>query len=386
MLQYLIFFGVVAGIDFGGHWYIGRRLLGRWRDAVGWRRAGWIYLAIQSVFIPLSFLVDAWASPAADAIQWTGWFAMGVWSLLLAIVPLRDLLLGLGRVAGAMGAEADPARRRFLLSVLDGSVITGTAALTSVAAWRARQLAKVVDVDVPVAGLHPSLDGFRIAQISDLHVGATVSKAQMQAVAARVNELRADLVAVAGDLVDGSVERLRDGVSPLGTLKGRHGTWFVTGNHEYYSGVEPWLKHVREELGWTALTEQHRLIEHDGARILVAGVTDPTGRRMTKTHTCSPAQACEGAPDADFKLMLAHQPESAGEVADLGFHLQLSGHTHGGQYFPYSALIHLVKTYVAGLYKRGDLHVYVNRGTTYWGPPLRLGSPQEITLLTLRRA
>lgn len=387
LAQLLPFLTVVALIDFGGHYYIGRRLLGPVQNAQGWQIAVWAFLLFEAIFIPASFAASRVHADWANAVQWIGWVLVGVWSVLLMGVITRDLILlavsGVGRLGGP---ELDAGRRSFLVSILDGSVLAGTAAIASAAAWRARQLAKVVEVDIPIDGLHPSLQGFKIAQISDLHVGATVSREQMEAVTHRVNELDADLVAVTGDLVDGSVKQLRDGVAPLGELKGRHGTWFVTGNHEYYSGVDSWLEHVRGELGWTALTEQHELIEHDGAKILVAGVTDATASRMHPTHRCSPSAACEGAPDADFKLMLAHQPEAAPEVDRLGFHLQLSGHTHGGQYFPYAALIHLVKKWVAGLYRVGNLHVYVNRGTTYWGPPLRLGSPQEITLLTLRQA
>jgi len=388
LTQLLLFVAVVAAFDVGSHYWIGRRLLGPWGTAEGWRRAAWLYLGFEALIIPLTFVVLRMSGALwADALQWVGFVALGVWSLLLAGVLARDGLLGLMGLVEAVGGPAPSAeRRRLLVSVLDGSVLAGTAALTAAAAWRAQKLAEVVSVDIPIDGLHAALDGFRIAQISDLHVGPTVTAPQMEAVTTRVNELDADLVAVTGDLIDGPVAGLAHGVAPLGKLQGRHGTWFVTGNHEYYSGVDPWLEHIRGELGWTALTEEHRLLEHDGARILVAGVTDPTASRMHPTHACSPAAACAGAPDADFRLMLAHQPESAPEVASLGFDLQLSGHTHGGQYFPYSALIHLVKKYVAGLYRVGNLHVYVNRGTTYWGPPLRLGSPQEITLLTLRRA
>jgi predicted MPP superfamily phosphohydrolase len=386
-LAFLVFFATVVALDFGSHLYLVRRLITPLGLPPGWHRLAAALIWANAIALPLTFsLLPRSGGRLADLAQYGGYLLMGLWSVLLALTLFRDgglLVLGVADRVGVPGF--DPQRRDLLLRG-SAAVLLGASGLLTGAAWRrARRLAEVVRIELPIAGLHPALDGFRIAQISDLHVGPTIRAPMIEAVVARVNELQPDLVALTGDLVDGPVDRLAPHVEPLRGLSSRHGTWFVTGNHEYYSGVHKWLAKCRE-LGMTTLVDEHGVIEHDGATMLVAGVTDITAPRMEPEHVSSPRKACEGAPPTDFKLLLAHQPESCREGEGCGFHLQLSGHTHGGQYWPYSALIKLAKRWVRGLYRVGAMWVYVNPGTTYWGPPLRLGSPQEITLLTLRRA
>ena len=218
----------------------------------------------------------------------------------------------------------------------------------------------------------------------------------MQAIVERVNTLSPDLVAVTGDLVDGSVRHIGADVAPLAQLRARHGTFFVTGNHEYYSGASSWVRHL-SRLGVRVLLNAHAVIEHDGGRVLVAGVTDHGAGHRVAGHASDPQKSVDGAPDADVRLLLAHQPRSLFKARQVKvgpsgrpFHLQLSGHTHGGQFFPVNFLVglaHPVVEGLAGFSARGErLWVYVNRGTGYWGPPLRLGVPSEITQLRLRRA
>jgi hypothetical protein len=279
----------------------------------------------------------------------------------------------------------DPARRRALAGVVNLGTLTLSAGVGAAAFVRNRRPVAVVPVEIPIEGLPDALDGFTIAQISDVHIGPTIKGDFMTEVVEKVNAIGADMVAVTGDLVDGSVAALSAHTAPLADLKARHGAFFITGNHEYYSGVHEWVEECRR-LGLRVLLNEHALIEHEGGRLLVAGVTDLRAGGIVPEHTSSPAQAIEGAPDADLRLLLAHQPGSVFEADRAGFDVQLSGHTHGGQYFPGTFLIHLAHPVVKGLEKVGRVWVYVSCGTGYWGPPMRLGAPAEITEITLRRA
>ena len=254
---------------------------------------------------------------------------------------------------------------------------------TLVGLVNARRRAKVQAVDVPIAGLPASLHGFTIAQISDIHVGSTIKRGYVDAIVDAVNDLEADMIAVTGDLVDGTVKQLSRHTQPLARLSARHGTYFVTGNHEYYSGVGSWITELRR-LGLRVLMNEHVVLQHEGAEVVVAGVTDYSAHHYDAAHQSDPSAAMAGAPaDAGFKLLLAHQPRSAFAAAPAGFHLQLSGHTHGGQFLPWNFFVRLQQPFTAGLHRLGDLWVYVSRGTGYWGPPKRLGAPSEITHLRL---
>jgi uncharacterized protein len=189
------------------------------------------------------------------------------------------------------------------------------------------------------------------------------------------------VVAITGDLVDGRVRDLAGDVAPLAALRSRHGSFFVTGNHEYYSGATEWIAALRG-LGITVLVDEHVVLDHAGARLVLAGVADVSARHFVAAHRSDPAAAIAGAPrDAGLSVLLAHQPRSAAAAADAGFDVQLSGHTHGGQFWPWNLFVKLQQPFVAGLHRLRSMWVYVSRGTGYWGPPLRLGSPSEITRL-----
>jgi hypothetical protein len=238
-------------------------------------------------------------------------------------------------------------------------------------------------VDVPVRGLPEALHGFTIAQISDIHVGPTIRSGYLQAIVHRVNSLGADMVAVTGDLVDGSVAELAGHVAPLAALRSRHGTFFVTGNHEYYSGAQAWIAELRR-LDVRVLLNEHVVLQHDGNEVVVAGVTDHGAHHFNSGHRSDPQASVLGAPiGAALKLLLAHQPRSAMAAVGLGFHLQLSGHTHGGQFWPWNLFVRLQQPFTAGLHRMRDLWIYTSRGTGYWGPPKRLGAPSEITHLRM---
>jgi predicted MPP superfamily phosphohydrolase len=246
----------------------------------------------------------------------------------------------------------------------------------------ARRTAKLRRVDVPMAGLPAALHGFTIAQISDLHIGPTVKASYVQAVVDSVNGVRADVVAITGDLIDGGVADLHRDVQPLAGLQSRHGSFFVTGNHEYYSGAHEWTTHLRT-LGLRVLNNEHVVLRHDSAQLVLAGVTDFAAHHFVAADRSSPQQALAGAPAAPVRVLLAHQPRSAAAASAAGFDVQLSGHTHGGQFWPWNLFVPLQQPYTAGLHRLQKLWVYVSRGTGYWGPPLRLGAPSEIAVIRL---
>ncbi len=199
----------------------------------------------------------------------------------------------------------------------------------------------------------------------------------------RVNGLRGDLIAVTGDLVDGSVQQLASHTAPLSQLSARHGVFFVTGNHEYYSGEAAWTREIRK-LGLTVLKNQHVVLDHDGASLVLAGVDDIGAHHYDAAQRSDPAAALEGAPlDAGAKILLAHQPGSAQAAAQAGYDVQISGHTHGGQFWPWNLFVRFFQPFTAGLHRMKSLWVYVNSGTGYWGPPNRFGVPAEITRIRL---
>jgi predicted MPP superfamily phosphohydrolase len=247
----------------------------------------------------------------------------------------------------------------------------------------ARRRAKERSVEIPIADLPASLHGFTIVQISDIHVGPTIKRAYLEAIVDAVNDLGADLIAVTGDLVDGSVHELAQHTQPMARLCARHGAYFVTGNHEYYSGVKTWVAELRR-LGMRVLMNEHVVLQHEGVDVVVAGVTDYSAHHYDPEHRSDPHAAIAGAPaSAAVRVLLAHQPRSAPAAEAAGYHLQLSGHTHGGQFFPWNFFVRLQQPFTAGLHRLGSLWVYTSRGTGYWGPPKRLFAPSEITRLTL---
>jgi predicted MPP superfamily phosphohydrolase len=249
--------------------------------------------------------------------------------------------------------------------------------------WHAHKGAEIKEVVIPLKNLPVAFEGFKIAQISDLHVGPTIGRRYTQTIVDKVNDLKPDLIVLTGDFVDGTVRDLKDGVAPLADLKAPYGCFFVTGNHEYYWGVFSWIEHFKN-LGMTVLINEHKTISREDDAIILAGVTDYSAGHMVPQHASNPSLALQGAPGGLVKILLAHQPASYSAAEQAGFDLQLSGHTHAGQYFPFTFIIRFFQRYYKGLNRHGNLWIYVNTGTGYWGPPLRTKAA-EITLVTLKR-
>ncbi len=364
------------------HLYVGWRLLpslAAWPWA-SFSLAAMLLLSYVSLHLGLQFRRRA--HRFADQLSWVSMTAMGLFSSLFVLTLLRDVLL----LLTALVTLVTPIAWLSSIATISAVVVPLAALLiTAIGMWNARRTASVVRIDVPIANLPDALHGFTIAQITDIHVGPTIKGPYVENIVTAVNRLQADMVAVTGDLVDGSVTELARHVSPLAKLSSRHGTFFVTGNHEYYSGAPGWIVELRR-LGLRVLLNEHVVLHHDTATLVIAGVTDISGHHFDPAHRSSPQTAIADAPDhALIRVLLAHQPRSAQDAANAGFHLQLSGHTHGGQFWPWNFFVRLQQPFTAGLHRVQDLWVYVSRGTGYWGPPKRFGAPSEITHLRLVR-
>jgi predicted MPP superfamily phosphohydrolase len=358
------------------HAYIGWRILPDLPVDLSIKLIGALWLVASFVLVPAGLLSRAVKrQPLSDRLAWAGLLALGMFSSLLISTLLRDLVLLAAIILGAYSIS---------LASWSAAAVPALAALVTIIGFiNARRVARVVDVDIPIDNLPEALHGFTIAQISDIHVGPTIKRGYLDAIVNAVNTLDADVVAITGDLVDGSVSRLAPHTAPLQQLRARHGVYFVTGNHEYYSNAHAWIAEVRR-LGLTVLLNQHVVLLHREVPLLLAGVTDYTAHLFDPSHRSDPQAALAGAPDhVAVKILLAHQPRTAPAAADAGFDLQLSGHTHGGQFFPWNFFVPMQQPYTAGLHRLRRLWVYTSRGTGYWGPPKRFGAPSEITRVKL---
>ncbi|MEU2031345.1 metallophosphoesterase, partial [Nocardia amamiensis] len=286
-----------------------------------------------------------------------------------AVVPSES-------VPTAPTASARLPRRVFVSRVVGGAAVAAAATTVGLGAYGVLNGPSVKRVAVPLAKLPRSADGFRIAVVSDVHLGPILGRGFAERVVRIVNDTQPDLIAVVGDLVDGSVEHLRSAVEPLAWLRARHGAFFVTGNHEYFSGAEQWIEHV-QELGMHLLANART--ELPGFDL--AGVNDVQGERTGQGPDFG--KALRDRDRARTAVLLAHQPILIEDAVAHGVDLQLSGHTHGGQIWPGNYLAALANPTVAGLERYGDTQLYVTRGAGAWGPPVRVGAPSDITVVEL---
>jgi hypothetical protein len=329
-----------------------------------------VVLAMPFVSILPLFARRTHSPKLRSLTHWAGYASISIFSMLLVLVLMSDVV----RVSLFVLRQSVNARTVSFVTLI------AAALLTVIGLLQARH-PQVVRLRADIRDLPEGLEGYRIVQWSDVHVGPTIQRCFVESLVDRTNELDADAIVITGDLIDGYVEDLRDAVQPLARLRARDGVFFVTGNHEYYWRASEWVKEIAR-LGITFLENEHRLIRRGAATLVMAGVTDPVGR---DAHKSDPAAALAGAPDDAVKILLAHRPQVASAAAHHGAHLQLSGHTHGGQFFPFNLIIRWFQPVVAGLHRVGDMLLYVSRGTGYWGPPSRLGVGGEITVIELVR-
>ncbi len=378
----LIFLAVVLGVVGGIHAFLWARLVRDPGWPAPWPRVGAVVLGVLGVSLPLTMVAGRWLPRSvASPLAWGGFVWMGAAFLLFLLVALGSLV---GLAARALGALHDPARRQWFARALVATAGVGGVALSALAMHRALARLTVRTVPISLARLPPAMNGFTLVQLTDIHVGPTIDRAFMVELVARVNALQPDMVAITGDLVDGSVEALGEHVAPLAGLRARHGVFFVTGNHEYYAGVDPWLAELGR-LGIRVLRNERVSVGDEAASFDLAGVDDWSAARHGAGHGADLTRALRGRDESREVVLLAHQPKAVAEAARRGVGLVLSGHTHGGQLWPFSYLVALDQPILAGLHRVGETWAYVSEGTGYWGPPMRLGTRAEITRLVLSR-
>lgn len=380
-----LFLLVIASIALAGHWYIWQRLV----VETGLGQPGRTVVLGLLVLLGASWfaqpLVAELLAPARQRpIAWSAAIWMGgAWLLVIGLLITDTLwwLLGTQTLAAtaATADGSDAAQTRAWLVV---GLASGLGGIGLISALRAPQLRRV---EVSLERWPTPLDGFRIVQISDIHFGPLLDRRFAEELVRRCNALTPDLIAITGDLVDGPVRHVGPDVLPLAGLRATHGVFFITGNHDYFSGADAWAELVRS-LGITVLRNQRVSIDVGDAGFDLAGVDDDNGARVAGEKGSDIAAALAGRDGRRAVVLMAHDPLVFPQAAKQGVDLQLSGHTHGGQIWPFMYVVRLVTPYVAGLHRRDESQIYVSRGTGFWGPCMRLRAPAEITELTLRRA
>ncbi|MBZ4421909.1 metallophosphoesterase [Myxococcus sp. RHSTA-1-4] len=390
-VSFLLFFIPVLLLLAAGHVYLYRRLV---RDMTPRRGPR---LAAQGVFaVGFAGALGARAFGAvlpSEASRIVGlvflaW--MGLVLYLLAFTLAADLLRNVSRwrasrrasTAAGPSAPESPERREFLGRGLALGAGLAGASVSSYGGWRAFHPPDVRDVPVRLPGLPRALEGFTLVHLTDIHIGGVLQRRFVDELVSRTNALKPDLIAITGDLVDGSVEGLGPFVSGFGNLRARHGTFFVTGNHDYYSDADAWVSFL-ERLGIHVLRNRSVSIGDSGASFDLAGVDDWSAHRLGEPGYDLDAALRDVRPDR-ASVLLAHQPSNFDEVARRGVGLQVSGHTHGGQMFPGTILGDVIwGDRNAGLSQMDRSLLYVSRGCGFVGPPMRVGAPPEIARLVL---
>jgi len=376
------FLTVLVGVSSLVHRYLWMRLV---RDLVlppGPARVLTVLTIAGAALLPLAIALGRYVPrPWSTVLGWVAFVYMGLVFFALVFLGLGELgLLGGRLVAGA----PDDEKRRFLGRVLGGATAGVSVGLASWGVSNVRRGPVVKTLQIPLQRLARARDGYRIVQVTDVHVGPLIGVDFIRALVAQVNAQEPDLVVITGDLVDGSVAQLGEHVAPLKDLRAKDGVFFVTGNHEYFSGADEWVRHL-PSLGIRVLRNEHVRIGGDDGFDL-AGVDDTIAHQFLEGHGQDVPKSLAGRDAARPVVLLAHQPKAIDDAVAGGVDLMLSGHTHGGQMKPFHVFVRLAQPFIQGLHKVGGTWLYVSPGTGFWGPPMRLGTECEVTRLELRAA
>lgn len=373
VVKFVVFLLVFFSVFTGAHALVGARVVSVLGLSGAGRTACWsLVVLLGMISVGAQFLVRSRVDAGVwgVALTWIGQLWFGFVLLLFVGAVAGDLLAWVARfLPGAEPSWGLWIRGVMLLLAAVGGVVGAVGAMRP-------PLVREVELKLP--GLPPSFDGYRIAQISDTHVGPILGNSWVRDLVRDVDAARPDLVACTGDMVDGRIERLEPIVAAFRGLRAPDGVFFVNGNHDHYSGGADWNAWAFR-MGFRVLENSFQVVARGDSRLVVAGVPDLHGDVPP-----DPAKAFAGAPEG-FRILLAHQPSQARSAQGLGVGLQLSGHTHGGQIWPFHALVRLAQPVVAGFAQVGDVPVFVTRGAGFWGPPMRLFARSEIPVLVLRR-
>lgn len=367
------------------HIYVGARLLPALPIHWSVTLLVGVVLSASTMLIPAAMIRSRQEHNLMNTIIiWCGLVFMGLLSSLIVFTVVRDLLMLVLWLADSI-SDSNLLTASWIsisaITVLLVSILVSLLGFISI--WLGPA---VVKVDIPIENLPEDLQGFSLAQLTDVHIGPTIKRRFMSKVVQRVNDLKVHAVVITGDLVDGRVRQLGKEVMPLAELHSEYGTYFVTGNHEYYSNAHEWID-LLKTLKIRVLMNEHEVLQHNHHNVVMAGITDYSAHQFDPDHRSDPALALANAPkNSALKILLAHQPRSIFQARHCGAHVQLSGHTHGGQFWPWNHFVPLQQPYTSGLHWFESMWIYVSRGTGYWGPPKRFGAPAEITLIRFIRA
>jgi hypothetical protein len=377
----LLFLSIALSLLGGLHLYLATRLVLDPGWAEPWRTGGLAILAALGALLVVGPIAErTLRNGLARGLSIGAWSWLGLGFLLVVTQGALDLL---GWIAGSTAQAAGGDELALTTArIRAGASVSLVLLAGGIGMRQALRGPRTVEREVRLERWPQALDGFRLVQLSDVHLGAILRREFARELARRVRELRPDLIAVTGDLADGSAEHLGEEAAPLAELEAPCGVYFVTGNHDHYSGADGWVCAV-ESLGMRALRNRRVTIERAGSSFELAGVDDHRGGFEGSSEDL--LRALDGRDPGRALVLLAHDPATFRAAAAAGVDLQLSGHTHGGQIWPFRYLVRLTTRYVAGAYREGDAQLYVSRGTGFWGPPMRLGSPAEITVHVLRR-
>ncbi len=368
---------MVSVVLFGGHYYLATRLILEPGIAEPWRSPLLVLLCLAAASLVASPISERTLPPAISRwVAWPSaiWMGLGFW--LLLATAISDLGLSL---FGVIGASSDG-----LVSSYRAAGVVAISVFASAVALRSGlSPPRDVRVEIELEGWPSALDGFRIVQITDIHIGPILGRRFAREIVDRVNALDPDLIAVTGDLVDGAVEKLADEVDPFRDLKSRYGVFFVTGNHDHYSGVVDWVEKA-SELGMRVLRNEYVEIGDSDCGFDLIGVDDHRGNMVGDDGRADLPKALAGRNPSRHAILLAHDPTTFRGASKLGVDLQISGHTHGGQIWPFEYFVRAAVPWVAGHYRVRESQLYVSRGTGFWGPPMRLFAPAEISELVIR--
>lgn len=378
------FLGVAVTILSLWHYYLWKRLAFDTNLPGNWKYIAATILAMLALSIPAMQITLRTLGEVPKPFAYGAYLWMGAAVFLFLFLLMGDLGYLLWWLWGKLTSqpELDPERRTTIARLIGGAALFGSAGVSSLGLYNALYDRRVTRTQIPLKNLPEALRGTRIVQLTDLHIGPTLRKEFVEKVVQETNDLSPDLIVITGDLVDGSVAQLQAQVAPLAELRAKHGVFFITGNHELYSGVEEWCAEVTR-LGIRVLRNECVVIGEGEDTFTLAGVDDYTLRGGEKEHTEDLQKTLAGRDPNKPVVLLAHQPKSASLAAAHNVDLQLSGHTHGGQLFPWGLLVKLQQGFLAGLHRHQNTWVYVSRGTGFWGPPVRVGSYAEIAELTL---